>query len=278
MGAETIHQDPQFQRKKTAYFLSFMLRHRREVQMYRENGLFVDWKELEKLKQKFYDPLSDEDKEKYKKDSEKWRESSKGWSNVARHQLLSAVMTETMSELLGMPEEEIKWLTNLSLTHDVGKPREQGELTKEQEIEYELKKSQRPLVATSSNFTGFGDWGNDEYILRYVDSSVADKPNQDTTGHWFGARDPSKLPPVIIQPWRQRIEMFKQNKVAEGEMGRSLYGMTTWEKLEEIMITIESNLFNQILEKNPDLVERYTSSSQLTELVEDRIHEKILNS
>src|SRR3989344_4512842 len=77
---------------------------------------------------------------------------------------------------------------------------------------------------------------------------------------------------------RRRIEMFKQSKAAEGESGKSLYGMTTWEKLEEIMTTIESNLFNQILEKNPDLAERYTSSSQLTELIEERIHEKILNS
>ncbi|HCS78972.1 TPA: hypothetical protein DIV55_04490 [Patescibacteria group bacterium] len=247
MGTETIHQDPQFQRKKTAYFQDFMLRHLSQARMYKENGLLVE-------------------------------EGSRGWRNVARHQLLSAVMTETLSELLGRSPEEIDWLINISLIHDVDKRRQQEKVSKEAVITHELNREEKPLVATGSNFTGFDTWELSEFILRYVDSSVGENPKQDTAGVWFGARDSRHLPDVVILPWRQRIEMFKQSKAEEGEKGRPFYDMTTWEKLEEIMKTIESNLFSLILDKNPDLAESYTSSSQLTELVEDRIHEKILNS
>ena len=72
--------------------------------------------------------------------------------------------------------------------------------------------------------------------------------------------------------------MFKANKADEGEKGMPLYGMTTWDKLEQIMVTIESDLFRRIIEKNPNLAKKYTTPSQLTGLIEDRIHEKILNS
>jgi hypothetical protein len=246
--------------------------------MYRENGLFVNWMELEELKQKFHEPFSDEDTETYKKDLGKWRESSKGWSNVARHQLLSAVMTETISELLEMPKEKIQWLTNVSLTHDVDKRRQQENGSKETVINYELNRNEKPLVATSSNFTDFDNWDLPEIILRYVDSSVGEAANQTSAGQWFGARDSKHLPDVVIFPWRQRVEMFKQNKVEEGEKGLSLYGMTTWEKLEKIMLSIEAHLFSAIIENNLDLAERYTDPSQLAELVEARIHEKISNS
>jgi len=41
------------------------------------------------------------------------------------------------------------------------------------------------------------------------------------------------------------------------------------------MASIESNFFNRIIENHPELAERYTESAQLTELVEERIHQKI---
>lgn len=239
---ETIHQDPEFQRKKTAYFQNFIVRHRPQARKYKENGLLNE-------------------------------EGARGWRNVAKHQLLTAVITETVTELIGMSKEESERLTNLMLTHDVHKRREQEELTKEQEIEFELSRTQRPLIATGSNFTGFNTWGIEEFILRYADSSVGENST-----HWYGARSPNNLPPVVILPWRERLEMFKQNKVEEGERGRELYGITTWEMLDKIMKTIEPDLFQKMIERNPELAERYTDHTQLTQLIEDRIHEKILSS
>ncbi|OGM07839.1 hypothetical protein A3E15_03150 [Candidatus Woesebacteria bacterium RIFCSPHIGHO2_12_FULL_42_9] len=247
MCAETIHQDTEFQRRRRAYFQDFMIRHRPQARIYKEKGLLNE-------------------------------EGSKGWRNVARHQLLSAVMTETVLELLGMPRDESERLINLSLTHDVDKRRQQESLSREGVISDELNKSQRPLVATSTNFIGFSDWELPEFILRYVDSSIGENPKQSSAGHWYGVRDPKSLPEVVILPWRQRVQMFKANKADEGEKGMPLYGMTTWDKLEQIMVTIESDLFRRIIEKNPNLAKKYTTPSQLTGLIEDRIHEKILNS
>jgi len=123
MCAETIHQDTEFQRRRRAYFQDFMIRHRPQARIYKEKGLLNE-------------------------------EGSKGWRNVARHQLLSAVMTETVLELLGMPRDESERLINLSLTHDVDKRRQQESLSREGVISDELNKSQRPLVATSTNFMG----------------------------------------------------------------------------------------------------------------------------
>ncbi|MBI2405395.1 hypothetical protein HYV22_04455, partial [Candidatus Gottesmanbacteria bacterium] len=110
-------------------------------------------------------------------------EGSRGWRNVARHQLLSAVMTQTILELLGRSPEEIERLTNISLTHDVDKRRQQESRTGEEVWKEEFNRSEKPLIVTGSNFTGFSDWGMDEYILRYVDSSIGEK----NAGHWFGA-------------------------------------------------------------------------------------------
>jgi hypothetical protein len=241
MSAEAIHRVPEFQRRKTAYFQSFMLRHLPEAYMFKENGLLVE-------------------------------EKSRKWRNVAKHQLLSAVMTETISELLEMPDKKTKLLTNLSLIHDVDKRRQQEKMSEDQIIADEAGKNRRPLVATSTNFTGFTGWGLSEFILRYVDSSIG----ENKVGYWYGPRDPESLPEVLILPWRERIKMFKQNKIAEGEKGMSLYGMTTWDKLEEIMATIENSLYKSIIEKNPGLSRRYSDPSQLTELIEEKIHEKII--
>lgn len=245
--AETIHHNPEFQAKKTAYFQNFIMRHLPQARVYKERGLLNE-------------------------------DGSEGWRNVAKHQLLSAVMTEAILELLEIPNDKSEWLTNLSLTHDVDKRRQQENLSKEEAIGYEAIKNEYPLVATSSNFRGFKDWDVYEYILRYVDSSVGEDPGQNSAGHWYGTRDPSNLPEIVILPWRQRLQMFKQNKVEEGENGVFLYGMTTWDKLEQIMTTIEDDLFQRIVESRPELAKRYTNPSQLTQLVEDRIHEKILAS
>lgn len=239
------HQDSNFQTKKTAYFQSFMIRHLAQARLYRAHGLLG--------------------------------EGSREWRNVARHQLLSAVMIETISELIVLPADKAERLVNLSLIHDVDKREQLERLSKEQVIKSEFDKKGRPLVAVSSNFTGFSEWGLAEFILRYVDSSVGENPNQKDTGDWYHKRDIDQLPEVMILPWRQRIQMFKENKVEEGERGVPLYGMTTWERLEQMMEIIEDNLFNKITKRNPDLVIRYNSSAQLTELIEGRIHEKILD-
>ncbi len=243
MSIESDHQDHEFQRKKTAYFQKFMLRHMDEARKYKKYGLLNE-------------------------------EGSEGWRNVARHQLLSAVMAETLSELLGRTSEETAKITIDSLLHDVEKRRQQEGKSKNEVWKDEFSKNKRPFVATSSNFTGAADWGDEEKILRWLDSSVGEK----SAGNFFGVREPKNLPPVIIVPWRDRVAGFKINKVEEGDLGREKYGMSTWEKLEQIMTTIESGLFQRIIARNPELAERYNSPSQLTELVEDRIHERILSS
>src|SRR3989344_151475 len=240
MSIESDHQDHEFQRKKTAYFQKFMLRHMDEARKYKKYGLLNE-------------------------------EGSEGWRNVARHQLLSAVMAETLSELLGRTSEETAKITIDSLLHDVEKRRQQEGKSKNEVWKDEFSKNKRPFVATSSNFTGVSEWGDEENILRWVDSSVG----EEVSGHWYGSRDPKNLPPVVIVPWRDRVGGFKVNKIEEGELGREKYGMTTWEKLEQVMASIESNFFNRIIENHPELAERYTESAQLTELVEERIHQKI---
>ncbi len=244
---EIRHPDIDFQKKKTAYFENFMVRHLAEARLYKQQGLLNE-------------------------------EGSKSWRNVARHQLLSGVITETAAELIGLPSDETKELTHWSLIHDVDKRRQQEELSKTGVYIDESQKNGRPLVATGSNFSDFSNWGIDEYILRYVDTSVGEDPKHQTAGHWYGPRDPSQLPKVMILPWRERLAMFKANKVEEGERGREKYGMTTWEKLEEVMETIEQSLFEKIIVKNPELSEKYDNHSQLTELLEDRIRQKILDS
>lgn len=244
---EDIHDVPGFDVKKRKYFQDFMVRHLSEARIYKQQGLLNE-------------------------------EGPESWRNVARHQLLSGVITETIGELLGMPVDKIEEITHWSLIHDVDKRRQQGGLSKTEVYIDEHQKTGRPLVATGSNFTDFASWGIDEYILRYVDSSVGEDHNQKTAGHWFGPRDPSDLPEVLILPWRQRIAMFKTNKQEEGQTGIRLYGMTTWDKLEQVMETIERSLFEKIIQNNPDLAGRYADHSQLTQLVEDRIHEKILSS
>ena len=247
MNSETDHVDPQFQQKKTAYFQDFFLRHLTEAREFKRHGLLNE-------------------------------KGAKEWRNVARHQLLSAVMTQTVAELIKLPHDKVFWLTNVSLTHDVNKRREQEGHLKAEVIEKELHKDERPLVATSSNFTGFSEWGIYEYILRYVDSSVGEDPNDPNAGQWLGPRDPNTLPDVLIVPWRQRVKMFRENKEEEGKRGKELYEMSTWDKLEQIMTTIEQDLFGKIIKKNPDLAKTYTQSSRLTELVENRIHENIMSS
>ena len=92
MNSESIHQDPDFQQKKTAYFQDFMMRHLPQARMHRTYGLFVE-------------------------------KGSKELRNVVRHELLCAVMTETIGELLNLPEDDIVNLTNVALTHDVTKRR-----------------------------------------------------------------------------------------------------------------------------------------------------------
>ncbi len=249
MGIEEVrehhfHPTPNFQEKKTRYFQEFMVQHLADSRKFKRHGLLNE-------------------------------EGSAGWKNVARHQLLSAVMTETISELLDRTPGETERLTSISLTHDVDKRRQQESKTKGKVWIDELGRNEKPLVATGSNFTGFSEWGVDEHILRYVDSSVGE---EGTPSHWFGSRDPNNLPKVIILPWRTRVAAFKEYKVEEGEKGVPIYGMSTWDKLDEIMEVIEARLFNQIIERHPELAGKYTEPSQLTNLIEDRIHEKIMNS
>lgn len=247
MNSEIAHNTPEFEAKKTAYFQNFMMRHLGEARLYKQQGLLNE-------------------------------EGSESWRNVARHQLLSGVITETVTELLGMPTDEVKKLTHLSLIHDVDKRRQQEELSKTGVYIDESQKNGRPLRATGSNFTDFDNWDIEEYILRYVDSSVGEDPHHKTAGHWYGPRDPSQLPKVMILPWRERLAMFKANKIEEGERGIPLYGMTTWEKLEQMMTIIESGLYRKIIQNHPELSKKYPGPTSLTQLIEDRIHEKILAS
>lgn len=247
MNPETAHQDPEFEAKKRKYFQDFMVRHLAEARLYKQQGLLNE-------------------------------DGSRGWRNVARHQLLSAVMTETVAELIGIPEEQSKRLTNLSLIHDVDKRRQQEGHSKMEVIFDESKKSERPLVATGNRFEDFPNWGTEEYILRYVDSSIGEDPLHRTAGHWHSARDPENLPAVMILPWRERLAMFRSNKKEEDKTGIAIFRMPTWDKLEQIMTAIENDLFRRIVESRPELAKRYTNPSQLTQLVEDRIHEKILAS
>ena len=44
------------------------------------------------------------------------------------------------------------------------------------------------------------------------------------------------------------------------------------------MEVIEQQLYRRMIQANPDLAERYPNPSDLTKLIEDRIHEDILSS
>ena len=101
MDNERDHKDPTFLKKKTAYFQTFLWRHLTEAREFKRYGLLTE-------------------------------KGAKKWRNVARHQLLSAVMTQTIAELLWLSPKKVSELTNISLTHDVHKRREQeGHLQEE---------------------------------------------------------------------------------------------------------------------------------------------------
>lgn len=241
---EDMHEDPFFEKKKSEYFQNFIVRNITAASEWKKNGLIN-------------------------------KEGSRGWRNVARHQLLSGVMTETIMELMGSSGEDTKRLTHLSLIHDADKRVQQENQEELAIIREALGKNDFPLAATGSNFTDFDHWDVGSRILRYVDSSVAEEGFANT----FGARDAGSLPKVILVPWRERVQGFKDSKVDEGELGRAKYGgITTWEKLEQIMNTIEQDLYDRIIQRHPNLAERYPDHSYLTQLIEDRIHQKILAS
>jgi len=242
-GLRSEHDAEAFKEKRTKYFQQFTLRHLPEMREQRRYGLLLE-------------------------------EGSEGWRNVVRHEVLSAVMTETLSELLGRTQEETERITHFSLIHDVDKRRQQDSKSKNEIWLDELGKTEQPLVGTGSNFTDFENWSDETRLLRFVDSSIG----EESGAHWYGPRDPKNLPPVIIIPWRDRINGFKENKREEGEKGIELYGMTTWDKLEEVMTTIEHDFYTRIIEAHPDLAEKYPQENQLAALIEDQIHEKILNS
>lgn len=243
MSIEKVHENPVFGLKKSEYFQNFILRDLPAVRVWKANGLINEG-------------------------------GSDGWRNVARHQLLSGAVTETIMELIGATEDDTKKLVHLSLVHDGDKRRRQEGRPEIDIIREEIGKNDFPIAATGSNFAGFSNWELDARVMRYVDSSIGEEGLANT----YGARDPKNLPKVILVPWRQRLQGFKDNKVEEGELGREIYGMTTWEKLEEIMGIIEKDLYDHIIERQPELAASHPQPSDLTNLIEARLHEKILES
>lgn len=172
---------------------------------------------------------------------------------------MSAVTTETIAELVGLPQDEIKRLTHQSLVHDKDKRNQIETKTRQQIMEEELEKTGSGQ-ATSPNLRGSEEWTLGQYILRYVDSSIGDKEG---TAH--------------ILPWRDRVAGFKTGKADENDLGKPIFGVGTWEKLQEVMEKIEPILYQQIISLHPELAGTYPQPESLTQLIEDRIHEKILS-
>lgn len=240
-----LHLDPNFAIEKTKFFQNFTLTHLPEMRKYYENGLLV-------------------------------LPGANQYKNIARHQLLSGVMADTICELMDLDNPLRSNITHYALIHDVQKRRVIERKNKLVMVSLEFKKNYKPLVATSSNFRDFEQWTDAEYILRYVDSSVGEDSKHAQFGQWSEKRDPGNLPKVLIVPWRERVESFRKYRKEQGELGKTIYGISTWDKLEQIMLIIENNLFVRIINKNTRLAKFYSNSSSLTELIEEQIHKRIL--
>lgn len=175
------------------------------------------------------------------------------WRGVIRHSLTGALVVETLCDLLHVEDAHKNYLVNTYILHDQDKREQFDSMSMSQIIRDENKKT-GILRVTGNNFTDFDAWGIDEYILRFADSSVTTE----------------------LIPWRERISSFKADKIEENEMGRQLYdGMGTWDKLEEIMVKIEKNLYEAAIDRSPTLKDKYPTSKYLQDLIQDIIITRI---
>lgn len=176
------------------------------------------------------------------------------WRGIVRHSLIGAAVVETLCILLKTEEHHTNYLVKTYLLHDKEKREQLDTMQMPQIIEDENKKK-GVLRATGNNFTDFESWGTDEYIFRFADSSASTK----------------------LTRWRERIADFKTQKKEENEKGKSWYqGTGTWDKLEEIMGIIENDLYQKIVSKNTSLTDEYPDKTNLSELIEDKLIQRIL--
>lgn len=184
---------------------------------------------------------------------------NEGYRNVSLHQATAALVVYELSELIGVAEDQRDFAVDKALVHDIDKKRRQRQFTPIEIADQEAAKTGLD-AATGSNFEEYPLWGIVGDLLRYADSSSGMKDNG-----------------VAIVPWRERVRDFQisdnKAKIYEGEKKRTIYGMSAWERLEQIMIEIEGKFYKMAIDKNPALAKKYPDQTCLTQMVIDRINE-----
>lgn len=168
--------------------------------------------------------------------------------NVAGHQVFCALMVYEMAKLMGLSSDQIDLAVNTALVHDIDKKDQKKTKTEEEIIKQEANKTGID-AATSSNFDEFENWGVIGDLLRFADSCTGNEPG----------------------PWRERVAGFRINKVKEDQKGYEKYGMRTWDKLTQVTLRVEKNIYNRIVENNQALREEYPNQDSLLRIVSDHI-------
>lgn len=175
------------------------------------------------------------------------------YRGVIRHQLLVAAVVKVTGELAGLPEEQLERVVRQALVHDKDKRRQIENKTREQIIAEERQRI-GIASATSTNFNQFPSWGIEEYLLRYADSCCSLK----------------------FEPWRDRVNKLFNTKADENEAGRQFYnGMGMWEKLAEVTLACEEEIYRQVINANPHLKGRYPQPEDLFQLISDKLEQQL---
>jgi hypothetical protein len=245
-----------FERKKTKFFSDFATMHMTEMRILLEEGHLL--RKFKWLK----DVMTETDPK------------AKGWKNVAEHNLLAGVMADKIGKLVGLEDDERTELVSVAATHDWDKRREKesrktGEkdgfikYDVKKEIEAETNKGEGLVRVTGSDWSDFDTWGMPEKILRYVDSSLGQTPDNHAD----------------IVPWEARLEeLGRRHKEVNETQGNQMYGMLLYDKLAEITRRIEIDIYNAIIGKHPELQKEYTQPVDLSQLIRDQIEQDIKNT
>jgi hypothetical protein len=202
-------------------------------------------------------------------------EDSRGWRNVAEHNLLAGVIADRICELSGLPASDRMEVTSAANTHDWDKRIEkeclkigsakQGRLTVLQVDVIGTVRKERAkcglIRVTGQDWRDFRTWGLKEKILRYVDSSL----DQTLDGH------------ADFVDWNMRIaNLGKRHPDINKESG-SIYGegALLFDRLAEITEEIERDLYEIIIDKNPQLTQQYPRAETLGRLIRDHVTTEI---
>lgn len=189
------------------------------------------------------------------------------WHRPANHQIVAAVMTIGISDLIKLdPKVDIVYT---AATHDEDKKKQLTTMTRDEIIQHESQQNGPYKRATGTDFSQFDDWSLEERILRYVDSSLGEEDivnYTDSKGKTHTLK--SKRTVSKIVPWRQRVAGFKESKPDENQDGK-------WDRLYEITEQIEEELYQRTIEVNPGLAMMYPNHANFSQMVVDYIEYEI---